>query len=103
MGGGDVKLLMGIGSVIGCQYTLYTGILAGLMAAIYVAAVYLKRGKLGELLRATQLQAAYLLSKVSIKDYSTEAIGTDRNLPFAVPVTISTVTVMLWRWLQSGF
>ena len=102
MGAGDVKLMMGVGSVIGYQYALYIGVMAGVIAALYVTMVFLVKGKLGELLQTSADQAVYLLSKVSIKDYKTEAIGTGKNLPFAVPITISTLTVLLWRWWQSS-
>lgn len=99
MGAGDVKLLMGVGSVLGYQYTMYTGIAAGMLAALYVTALYVKRGKIGELLQFTTGQAMDLLIRMNHKDYALNEVQTKETIPFAVPILAGTVAVLLGRWL----
>ncbi|ACV63287.1 peptidase A24A prepilin type IV [Desulfofarcimen acetoxidans DSM 771] len=99
MGAGDVKLIMGVGAVLGWQYAIYIGMLSSILSALHSIAVNAKKGKISELFKSTfKYQLNYAIVKVQIKDYSRETTeGT--TLPYAVSILISTILVLLGGWL----
>lgn len=98
MGAGDVKLMMGVGAVVGGQTSLYIGMLSSGIAAAYAMVLFAKNGKLKELFNFTKSQALYILAKTQVQDYTRETVE-GKTIPYAVPILISTAAVLLWGWL----
>lgn len=98
MGAGDVKLMMGVGSVLGFQQTIVIGIISSILAALYALIKFASKGKHKELIHSTIGQASYILTKTHLNDFSRENIEGD-TIPFAVLITLSTFSVLLWGWL----
>lgn len=93
MGAGDVKLMMGVGAVLGWQNALFIGILSSVFAAAFALVVYTKKGALKDLFELTKIQAYYILAKTQLQDYNRETVeGT--TIPYAVPILLSTAIVL---------
>jgi len=100
-GGGDVKLLSGIGAWIGVRPVLWVFAAAAIVSLVVVLVQCAIQGKLGLLFRNT---AVTLLAVVNVRRLGAEHVldtgrhsrSIDRPLPNAVPLLIATIAVVLW-------
>jgi Flp pilus assembly protein protease CpaA len=102
LGGGDVKLLAGVGAWFGPQAALNVFVIAALVGAVMVIAQALaqKRGKV--LIRNTAVLAVTFSNGGRATD-NTKATGqscrsVDRPLPYAVPVLIAMAFLLASTW-----
>lgn len=103
LGGGDVKLLAGVGAWFGPQAALNVFIIAALVGAVMVVAQALaqRRGKI--LLRNTAVLAVNLAHVGDVGLDHAKATGqscrsVDRPLPYAVPVLIAMAVLIASSW-----
>jgi prepilin peptidase CpaA len=99
MGGGDVKVLAGIGAWVGPY-----GVLTAFLMAVFVGGVMglglsLCQGKLLVVLRNTVIIGMSLLNAPRlgvehVKEVGRACGGTKKGLPFAVPIWIGTVLTL---------
>jgi prepilin peptidase CpaA len=103
LGGGDVKLLAGVGAWFGPQAALNVFIIAAIVGAVMVVAQALaqRRGKV--LLRNTAVLAVNLAHVRDVGIDHAKATGAscrsvDRPLPYAVPVLIAMAFLLASSW-----
>jgi prepilin peptidase CpaA len=103
LGGGDVKLLAGVGAWFGPQAALNVFVIAALVGAVMVVAQALaqRRGKV--LIRNTAVLAVNLAHVRDVGLEHTKATGqscrsVDRPLPYAVPVLIALAFLLASSW-----
>lgn len=104
MGGGDVKLLSGVGAWVGAETVLYIFIIEAVIGMVIVLCQAAYQGRLRVLARNTAVVAINLIhvNEVGV-DHATETgkncRSVDRPLPYAVPTLIATLLVfgLLWR------
>ena len=91
LGGGDVKLLAGVGAWFGPGVALHVFLLAAIIGAIMVIAQAIAQGRVRLLLRNTAVVAINLVHVNDVGVDHTRETGqscrsVDRPLPYAVPV-----------------
>lgn len=101
LGGGDVKLLAGLGAWIGPGPTLGVFCLAAILGMLIVLAQAIVQGRLGKLLHNTVLVIVNLLHVREVGLAHAAATGkscqsVDRPLPYAVPVLLATGLIVAW-------
>jgi prepilin peptidase CpaA len=104
MGGGDVKLMAGVGAWFGVGVVWNVFLLAALIGGVMVIAQALVQRRTKQLLRNTAVVAINLAHVQEVGLEHTKATGqscrsVDRPLPYAVPVLIAmlALTAMSWR------
>lgn len=105
VGGGDVKLLAGIGAWIGPGPTLAVFAVEAILGAAIVLVQAVRQGRLSTLLRNSTVLAINLahvgdvgMDHVSATGRSCRSV--DRPLPFAVPTLAAVAMVVAFRSLQ---
>jgi prepilin peptidase CpaA len=103
LGGGDVKLLAGVGAWFGPQAALNVFVIAAIVGAVMVVAQALaqRRGKV--LMRNTAVLAVNLAHVRDVGIDHARATGlscrsVDRPLPYAVPVLIAMAFLLASSW-----
>lgn len=101
MGGGDVKLLAGVGAWLGPWPALGVFAVAAILGMGIVLAQALATGRLGRLLRNTGIVTVNLVHVGDVGLDHARATGqecrsVDKPLPYAVPVLVATTLVVLW-------
>lgn len=107
LGGGDVKLMAGVGAWLGPLPALAVFAAAAVVGMMIVLAQALAQGRLQTLARNSLVVA---LSLVHVRQVGIEhAAGTgqsarsvDRPLPYAVPVFVSVLLLTLWEIAAQG-
>jgi prepilin peptidase CpaA len=107
-GGGDVKLLAGIGAWLGPQQTLYIFIASSLVAGAYALGLVLLYGRLGEIWKRWKVvwyRLTALGRHLGADDgYAVEENNIDRRrvVPFAAMMCLGVIATLLWLWLRGG-
>ncbi len=99
-GGGDVKLMAGIGAWLGPAGVTLTFAIAALLGMIMVVVYGLRNGKIRELLHNTALLAGDMLGRKRLDAKAAcasagEFRSVGKPLPFAVPAALATASVVL--------
>ncbi len=105
IGGGDVKLLAGIGAWIGPGPTLAVFAIEAILGAAIVLAQATWQGRLTTLLRNSTVLAINLAHVGDVGVDHVSATGrscrsVDRPLPYAVPTLVAVAMVLAFRTLQ---
>lgn len=104
MGGGDVKLLAGVGAWLGPWPVLVVFAVSAIVGAVIVLTQAAVTGRLSRLLRNTGIVAVNLMHIGDVGLAHAQATGqecraVDKPLPYAVPVLVATTLVVLWPLL----
>ncbi len=104
LGGGDVKLLSGVGAWLGPWPTLQVFMAAAIVGLIIVLFQSMKQKRLGTLFRNSAVLTINIVHAADVgvdhvAQTGKECRSVDRPLPYAVPVLIATVFVLA---LNSG-
>jgi prepilin peptidase CpaA len=102
LGGGDVKLLAGVGAWMGATMVFQVFLAAALVGMVMVLAQATAQGRLTKLFRNSAVLSMNLmnLGDVSVKqaaEYGQDCRSIDRPLPYAVPVLLGCVLLMIGR------
>jgi prepilin peptidase CpaA len=100
LGGGDVKLLAGVGAWIGPSHVFYVFLVAAVIGMVIVVTQCIAQGRLRALLRNSTVLAVSLTNadSVGMDTVSTAGMNSrsvEKPLPYAVPVLLATVAVVL--------
>jgi prepilin peptidase CpaA len=103
LGGGDMKLLAGLGAWFGPQAALNTFMIAAVVGAVMVVAQALAQRRGRVLMRNTAVLAVNLAHVGDVGLDHTKATGqscrsVDRPLPYAVPVLIAMAILVASSW-----
>jgi len=105
MGAGDVKLMAGVGSWLGVEYTLYVLLASSLAAGVYASALVLFGGRLAEtvvnlriLIHRLATIGRYLGSDDRMEVEVNRADRRRRVIPFGMMVAIGVVATLLCMW-----
>ncbi len=108
LGGGDVKLLAGVGAWVGPSAVLAIFAGAAIVGMVIVLAQALVQGRITLLCRNTAVVGMNLMhlsdlgaDHVAATAKSCRAV--DRPLPYAVPVLIATALVMSFAWAEGSW
>ncbi|HEV2292497.1 MAG TPA: A24 family peptidase [Tepidisphaeraceae bacterium] len=106
LGGGDVKLLAGVGAWLGPTLTLLIFSAAAIVGMLIVLTQALAQGRLTTLFRNTAVVGVNLmhLRAVGVEHASATGRGcrsVDRPLPYAVPVLVAAVLLACWTYSES--
>jgi len=103
VGGGDVKLLAGLGAWLGALAIFQVFVLEAVVGLILVLSQAAAQGRLRALFRNSAVLAVNLahvndvgLDHVKATGLSSRSV--DRPLPYAVPVLIAVVLLLAWNW-----
>ena len=107
LGGGDVKLLAGVGAWVGPGPALAVFALAAIVGMVVVIAQALYQRRLGTLVSNSALLTVNLIHLNDVGVEHAAATGqscrsVDRPLPYAVPVLAGTAIVAMLPWLTGG-
>ena len=107
LGGGDVKLLMGVGTWVGPLPLLMIFMAASVAGLIIVLAQACWQGRLAALFRNSSVIAVNLIHLREIGVEHVSATGAscrsiDKPLPYAVVVLIGTIAVAAGPWFFGG-
>jgi prepilin peptidase CpaA len=96
LGGGDVKLMAGLGAWLGVRQSITIFVVECLVGALLVLVQATVKGRLLSLVRNSALLATSISQQGvgSSADLGKECRSVDRPLPFAVPTLIATLLVM---------
>ncbi|HEX2973940.1 MAG TPA: A24 family peptidase [Tepidisphaeraceae bacterium] len=99
MGGGDVKLMAGVGAWIGPWPVLTVFVVAAVVGSVLGLGMSLWQGRMVTVLRntlalGTSLLNAPRLGLEHVRDVGQACGGTKRGLPYAVPIWIATVLTL---------
>ena len=99
LGGGDVKLMAGVGAWVGPMHVLLVFVVAALVGLVIVVAQSLAQGRLVTLFRNSAVLLINLwhwsdLGAAHVVASGQSARSVDRPLPYAVPVLAATVLVV---------
>jgi len=96
LGGGDVKLMAGLGAWVGVRQSITIFIVECLVGALLVLVQAIIQGRLVSLVRNSALLATSISQQGvgSSAELGKECRSVDRPLPFAVPTLIATLLVM---------
>jgi len=98
LGGGDIKLLMAFGALMGPIFMLWTFCIGALVGGIMAIAISLKQGLLGKVVRQMG-SSLYMRAKFSEPMEITDGAGEVR-LPYAIALGLGaliTIGVRLWQ------
>jgi prepilin peptidase CpaA len=103
MGGGDVKLLSGVGAWFGVGVVWNVFLLAAVIGAVMVIAQALSQRRTKMLLRNTAVVAINLAHVNDVGLEHTKATGqscrsVDRPLPYALPILIAMLALLAMSW-----
>ena len=103
MGGGDVKLLAGVGAWFGPGATWNVFLLAAVIGAVMVISQALAQRRTKVLLRNSALVAVNLAHIQDVGLEHAKATGkscrsVDRPLPYAVPVLLAMIALLAMSW-----
>ena len=103
MGGGDVKLLAGVGAWFGAGATWNIFLLAAVIGAVMVVSQALAQRRTKVLLRNSALVAVNLVHVQEVGLEHAKATGQscrsiDRPLPYAVPVLLAMIALLAMSW-----
>jgi prepilin peptidase CpaA len=103
VGGGDVKLLAGLGAWLGPAGVFQVFVLEAVIGLVMVLSQAAAQGRLQALFRNSAVLAVNLahvqdvgLDHVKATGQSSRSI--DRPLPYAVPVLIAVLVLLAWNW-----
>jgi prepilin peptidase CpaA len=104
MGGGDVKMLAGIGAWLGATATLQVYLVAAVVGLVIVLVQCFLTGRLTQLLKNSTLIVANFANYAQVGRAQVVATGqsmksVDKPLPYAVPTLIS-VIITVWMNLS---
>jgi prepilin peptidase CpaA len=109
MGGGDVKLLAGVGAWLGVVPTLVVATLAALAGGVYALVVVVARGRTRETwvnLQLIFLRLAAVGRHLVADDRVEEVVGRDdrrsRLIPFGAMTGVGVVALIAIAWLRPG-
>ncbi|MDB5329013.1 MAG: peptidase prepilin type [Phycisphaerales bacterium] len=107
LGGGDVKLLAGVGAWVGPMPVLAVFCLAAVAGMIIVLAQAVWQGRLRQLLHNSALVAVNIAHVNEVGMAHATATGkscrsVDRPLPYAVPVFLGVAALVATSWLGHG-
>jgi prepilin peptidase CpaA len=100
LGGGDVKLMAGVGAWLGAPAALAVFVIQCLVGLVLVLTQAVAQGRTRALFRNTTLLACAITQRGVVataadgRDFAT----VDRPLPYAVPVAVATTIVLLMRF-----
>lgn len=102
MGGGDVKLLAGVGAWLGPVGALQVFALAALVAALVAIAQALMNGRLLKLMRNSMVLASSLaaynhVGRAELESQGRSLTAIDKPLPYAVPIGVGTLIAVAWN------
>jgi prepilin peptidase CpaA len=102
MGGGDVKLLAGVGAWLGPLGALQVFALAALVAAAVALCQALAGGKLVKLMRNSMVLASSLaaynhVGRTDLESQGRSLTAIDKPLPYAVPIGIGALIALGWN------
>ena len=108
LGGGDVKLLAGVGTWIGPIPVLSVFVIAAIIGMIIVLAQAVWQGRLNVLVRNSMLLTINLvhLNDVGIEHVTKTgraARSVDRPLPYAIPVSLAVAALAIKSYVYHGF
>lgn len=98
LGGGDIKLLMAFGALMGPLFMLWTFGIGAIVGGIIAVAISLKQGRLGKIVRQMGT-SLYMRAKFSEPMEITDGAGEVR-LPYAIALGLGaliTISVQLFR------
>jgi prepilin peptidase CpaA len=102
IGGGDVKLMSGVGAWLGMPTTVYVFVAAGLIAGVYSVVVLTWRGGLRRIFATCQMALFQLRSigrhlgpEDRIETAVTQSDRWSRVVPFAVMIALGVITVLI--------
>jgi prepilin peptidase CpaA len=102
LGGGDVKLMSGVGAWLGMPTTVYVFVFAGLIAAVYSMVILVWRGGLGRVLTTCQMAFFQLRSigkhlgpEDRIETVVTRGDRWSRVVPFALMIALAVIIVLI--------
>jgi prepilin peptidase CpaA len=103
LGGGDVKLLAGVGAWFGPHAAVATFAIAAIVGAVMVLSQALAQGRMKVLCRNTAVLAVNLAHVGDVGLDHAKATGqscrsVDRPLPYAVPVLIAVAVLVARSW-----
>jgi prepilin peptidase CpaA len=103
LGGGDVKLLMGVGAWVGPIPLLAIFMATSLVGLVIVVSQALYQGRMNVLLRNSAVVAVNLahLQQVGAKhamETGRSCRSVERPLPYAIPTLVGTILVASSRW-----
>lgn len=109
VGGGDVKLLAGIGAWLGPEVTLFVVLLSAIAAGVYALVLLAVAGGLRETvgrLRIFLFQTKAILRHLA-PDEQVEVVATQENrrlrlIPFAAMVPVGIITLLVWAILSTS-
>jgi prepilin peptidase CpaA len=107
LGGGDVKLVAAVGTWLGPLGTLNVFVASAIVGMIIVLAQSAWSGRLAALFRNSYL---LVINLVHVGELGVEHVahtgatsgGVDKPLPYAVPILVATVAVLLGFGFQQG-
>lgn len=103
VGGGDVKLLAGVGAWLGPYWVLQVFAAEAVIGLVIVLVQSIRQGRLRILLRNSAVVALNLaqIDQVGVEHViasGQSAQSVNKPLPYAVPVLIATLVVLLAQW-----
>lgn len=101
MGGGDIKLLMAFGALLGPLFMLWTFVIGAVVGGVIAVAISLRRGLLGEVVRRMGT-SIYMRAALSEPMEITEGAGEIR-LPYAIALGLGALIAIGVRiWTGQG-
>jgi prepilin peptidase CpaA len=101
LGGGDIKLLMAFGALMGPLFMLYTFAIGAVAGGIMAVAISLKQGLLGKIMRQMGT-SLYMRAKFSEPMEITDGAGEIR-LPYAIALGLGAlITIGIRLWTEQG-
>ncbi len=108
-GGGDVKLMAGLGAWLGPEKVLYVFVASALAGGVYALFLVVRHGQLGE--TWTRLKVVwYRLAAVGRHLGADDGVAIEaggrvdrrRVIPFAAMMCVGVVATLLWLWYTGG-
>ncbi len=101
LGGGDIKLLMAFGALLGPLFMLWTFAIGAVVGGVMAVAISLKQGILGKIFRQMGT-TLYMRAKFSEPMEITDGAGEIR-LPYAIALGLGALITIGFRiWTQQG-
>lgn len=103
VGGGDLKLLAGLGAWFGPLAALQLFCIEALVGAVLVMAQAVQQGRTNALFRNSAVLAVNITHMGDVGVDHVRSTGqasrsVDRPLPYAVPILIALVALLAWNW-----